>query len=97
MVEGEGLKSRQGISLGVWPLTSTNLKFYHASPGYIYNLLDQGHHVSLADHLSVYLPQSDLRVKLDKTITRMVIPDLNGKVAEVPQKLHTLLMPPNSL
>lgn len=68
VVEGEGLKSRQGVSLGVWPLTSTNLKFYHASPGYIYNLLDQGHHVSLADHLSVYLPQSDLGVNLDKTI-----------------------------
>lgn len=62
VVEGEG------VSLGVWPLTSANLKFYHASPGYIYNLLDQGHHVSLADHLSVYLPQSDLGVNLDKTI-----------------------------
>lgn len=41
VAEGEGLKSRQMISLGVWPLTSTNLIFYHASPGYIFNLLDR--------------------------------------------------------
>lgn len=61
--EGEGLKSRQVISL-----TSTDLIFYHTSPCYIFNLLDQGHHVSLVDHLSVHLPQRDLHVKLDETI-----------------------------
>lgn len=66
VTEGEGLKSRQGISLGVWPLTSTNLIFYHASPGYIFNLFDRGRHVTLADHLSVYLTRSDLHEKLDE-------------------------------
>lgn len=55
VADGEGLKSRQVISLGVWPPTSTSLRFYHASPGCIFNLLDQRHHVSLTDHLSIYL------------------------------------------
>lgn len=97
MAEGEGLKSRQVISLGVWPLTSTNLLFYHASPGYIFNLLDQGHHVSLVDHLSAHLSQWDLHVKPDETIAWLVILDLNWNFAEVPWKLHIPLMPPNSL
>lgn len=87
--EGEGLKSRQVISLGVWPLTSTKLIFYDSSPGYVFNLLDQGHDVSLVDHLSVYLSQWDLHVNLDETIAWMVILDLNGKFAEVSWKLHT--------
>lgn len=67
------------------------------SPCCIFNLLHQGQHVSLVDHLSVYLPPRDLRVKLDETISWIVTLDLNGKLAEVPSKLHTPLTPPNSL
>ena len=74
VADGEGLKSKQLISAGVWSLTSTNPRFYHASPGCKFNLLDQGHHVS--DHLSIYLSQSDWHIKLDKT----TVACLNGSL-----------------